>query len=423
MIFKAEKNGGVNAVRSDIALLLLSAVIVFQLSLLKYTLNLGGVATVVNSMMLLGLSVIAVKNVFTRSYPMRVWLFFLVPALLVYGAYLQNLVFSLFSNSNAVSGLGVLIPWAACLSVPFFIRSAGNRETIWRFFYHSMLIVCIVGLLEYVLGLNGILPLRTIDNPYADFLSPGVTVFFMLADGIPHYRFYAIFPEPGTFAMYLLPVIMYALVYKKYVGFVLFVVALVLTDSLGGLVGLLLLMLIYIYRRLMRTRLSVGLAVIVVSIVAAVALAFTYAALTEAYLEKDQSKTVREDNVANVIANLPSLLMTYPFGFTLAEGSLSNIDSKDNFGSTFALGNAIVLGGVFAFLGYFLVLISCFIISLKSITNKVHDLDSLVIFPSLLVVLTFIFQRATVMDSAMYSLLFAPSIVQYLQSQEKTYRL
>jgi hypothetical protein len=143
----------------------------------------------------------------------------------------------------------------------------------------------------------------------------------------------------------------------------------------------------------------------------------------EAYSSKNQSAEVRENNVANVIGKLPELVINHPLGFELSGESMSNIDSDDYFGSNFALGNALITGGLLSLLGYFMMLMSCLIISILSMARRISDLDHLVVFPSLLIALIFIFQRTTVMDSAIFAFLFAPSIIRYLQfTCEQTFK-
>lgn len=396
-------------------LLLFSMVLLFQLSMVKYTLNLGNVATIINAMMLLGLSIMAMRNIVGSTFLPSIWGVYLIPGILVYLGYLQNISLSMTANVSAASCLGLVIPWAAYLSVPFLIRNTADSEAVWRFFYRIMLFICAIGVIEYFLTFEDVLPLRIIETPLGTFLSGGLTVFHMQEDQNPYYRFYAIFPEPGTFAMYLLPVIIYALVYKKYIGFALFAVSLYLTDSLGGEIGLLLLVLLYMFGKLRKSQLSIGVSVVTALILAAGLISFFSADLIEAYSSKNQSAEVRENNVVGVIENLPVLIVNHPLGFELNGESMSTIDSSDYFGSNFALGNALITGGLLSLLGYFMMLMSCLVISLISLVKRTSDLDHQVVFPSLLVAFIFIFQRATVMDSAIFAFLFAPSVIRYLK--------
>lgn len=396
-------------------LLLFSLVLVFQLSIVKYTLDLGGPATIVNSLMLFGFSIIALRNIISQSFFPGVWGFYLFPGALVYTGYLLNIGMNAMANTQVASSLGLLIPWAAYLAVPFFIGNVSDTEIIWRFFYRSMILITAMGLLEYLLVFSGMVPLRTIETPLGIFVSGRLSILHMLEDGTAYSRFYAIFPEPGTFAMYLLPVLMYALVYKKYMGLLLFATALFLTESLGGFISLILLVLLYVFIRVRNSRFSLGVTVIPVLILAVGLVGYVSTGLSEAYRSKNISAEVREDNATNVIEKFPALILKYPFGMTLAEGSQSNIVNDDYFGSNFALGNALVLGGFFSLIGYFMVLGSCLAVSLASLTKRISGFDQQVVFPSLLALLPFIFQRTTVMDSATYAFLFAPSVIRSLQ--------
>src|SRR3989338_3729197 len=183
-----KKVESVTTMRSGIVLTLFALVVVFQLSMIKYTLGIGGVATAVNSLMLLGLSAIALRNIAGGAFTRSVWGGYLLPGLLVFGGFLLNISLNLISNANVASYFGLLIPWAAYLSVPFFIRNINDTEAIWRFFYRFMLIVSAIGLLEYTMTFSGVLPLRIIETPLGDFATGGLSVFFMPKDGLPHYR-------------------------------------------------------------------------------------------------------------------------------------------------------------------------------------------------------------------------------------------
>ncbi len=404
------------AMRTGTVLTFFVMALLFQLSMVKYVFGLTGVASMVNTLMLLGLSILGVKNVVSRAYPMEVWKGYLLPGALVFGGFFLNISLNLIENFGAASYLGLMIPWAAYLSVPFFIRTVADTEVIWRFFYRFMLLISLIGLLEYVLIFNNILSIRILTTPFGDFMTGGLSVFFMSEYGIPHYRMHSIFPEPGTYAMYQLLVIMYALVNKKYFGLSVFAVCFVLTDSLGGYISLVLLVLLYAFVKVRNTRLSLGVGMIPVVFLAIGLVAYVAPDLSGTYETKGDSAEEREKNFSNVIEKLPTLLITEPLGAALAEYSLSNTDDEKYLGSNFALGTAYTLGGDFAFLGYLLVVIFCLKASLASLKRGVANFDQRVVFPSLLAVMPFIFQRTTVMDSATFAFLFAPSIIRYLQS-------
>ena len=401
--------------RSGIVLALFTMVLLFQLSMIKYVLGIGGVATVANSLMLLVLSIIAVKIIAGGAFSQSVWGFYLLPGALVFIGFFLNVSLNLVANLGVVSYFGLLIPWAAYLSVPFFIPRVIDSETVWRYFYRFMFVICVATFLESFLVASGILSLRIIETHLATFLSGGLTVLLMLKDETAHYRLYGIFPEPGTFAMYLLPVIMYALVYRKYLGLIVFAVALVLTDSLGGFMSLILLVLLYAFIRMRRAKLSFGVSIIPSVLLAVALIGFVASDFSKTYSSKGESAEVRESNFSDVITKMPLLLLNHPLGLTLAEGTLSDIDDKEYYGSSFALGTAHAIGGDLAFLGYLLVLVVCLVVSFASIRKGLDDIDHRVIFPSLLALLPFVVQRATVMDSAAFAFLFAPSIVRHLQ--------
>lgn len=410
------RDDGTVTMRSGVVLMFFMVVLLFQLSMIKYVFGLTGIASMVNALMLLGLSILGIKNVVSGAFSMDVWKGYLLPGALVFGGFFLNISLNLISNVGVAGYLGLMIPWAAYLSVPFFIRTVADTEMIWRFFYRFMLIVSAIGLMEYVLIFNNILPLRVIETPFGSFLTGGVSIFLMPEYGIPHPRMHDVFPEPGTYAMYLLLVIMYALVNKKYFGLAIFAVAFVLSDSLGGYISLILLLLLYAFVRVRRTRFSIGVSMIPLLFMAVGLIGFVAPYLSETYSTKGESADVREKNFSDAIEELPSLLVNQPLGMTLAADTMSNTSDEMYLGSNFAPGTAYTIGGDLAFLGYSLVVMCSLFVALTSFKKGGVSFDQQVVFPTLIAVMPFVFQRATVMDSAAFAFLFAPSIIRYLQS-------
>jgi hypothetical protein len=422
MLMARGYNEDQGTMRSGIVLFVFFLIVLCQLSMLKFVLGIEGIASIVNSLMLLGFSILGLRNIVMGVFARNVWGAYLFPGILVFGGFLLNISLNLIDNPHVANYLGLIIPWAAFLAVPFFIRDLVETEKIWRFFYRFMLFVSIIGLLEYVLIFNNILSLRVLNTPYGNFLTGGISVFLMPADGLPHHRMHSIFPEPGTYAMYLLAAIMYALVNKKYFGLLVFAIAFFLTDSLGGYISLILLMLLFVFIKVRRTRFSLGVTMIPVFILAIGLVGYVAPYLSETYSNKGESAEVREGNFADVIEKLPSLMLDEPMGMTLAEESISNSAHNKYLGSNFAPGTAYTMGGDFAFLGYSAVIITCLWVSFVSLRNGSADFDQQIVFPVLLIAFPFVFQRLTIMDSATFAFLFAPSIIRYLRRKRSVTR-
>ncbi len=400
-------------------LIIFSMVLVFQLTCIKFTLNLVDLSRLINLIVMVGLSVKAAKNVINGVFEQNVLKSYALPGIMIYTGFLLNMILS-----GATSAFGLLIPWAAYLSVPLLIRSVIDSETIWLFFYRFMLITTIIGLLEYNLVSMDVLSFRIIETPYGEFGSSLISIFHVIYDGSAYYRFYSVFLEPGTLSMFLLPAILYALNYGKFIGLTVFALAFFLTDSLGGYISLMILVLVYILMKLKQSGFAIGLASFFVLIFAIGIISFASPYISASYVQKDNSATVREKNASVTIQNLPNLMFKYPLGMRLPSGggSFSEINNSDFSGSNFSPGVALITGGVIAFFGYMRVLINCIIIPIVSLMKpeRKYGLDTLVVFPSLIVTFPFVFQRTTFLESASFAFLFAPSLLRYLQSNETT---
>lgn len=398
---------------------LLILILLFQLSMIKYVFGISILSTAVNLLMLILFSALAAISVGRRVFPMSVWGGYIIPGLLVYLGFLLNITLNLISDFGVVGYFGLLLPWAAYLSIPFLIRDAGDSQNIWRFFYRFMYVFSVIGVFEYFLVFGNILSPRTFDTPMGQFSTVGLSVLYTPLGGIPNYRMHGIFPEPGTLAMYLLPAFMYALAYKKYIALMVFSVSILLTNSLGGYISLAMLVMIYVFVKARNARFSFGITMIPVVILGAALAIYVVPIFSDIYASKGESAEVRESNFENVVGKIPLLIVNYPLGMKLAGQSMSDISGDEYYGSNFAPGVAHVIGGDLALLGYCMLLISCLIIPITSLRKRVISFDQLVVFPTLLALLPFVFQRATIMDSAAFAFMFSPSLIRHLQSLRK----
>jgi hypothetical protein len=229
---------------------------------------------------------------------------------------------------------------------------------------------------------------------------------------------YGVFAEPGTFAMYLLPALAYALVHRKILAAVVFLVCMLLTASLGGYLGVTLVTVAFVQWEARRRG---AVASLFVALAAAVAVAWlfgtVYQFFSESYLNKGESAAARESNVGLFLAHFFDIAFEAPLGMELQGDSLTEIAKSDRLyiGSNFSVGNALIVGGLTAFFGYLMFLLVNTLCWLRAVgrggNSRLIECVS-ISFPAML---TFIFQRATVFDSALYSFLFAVPMLSLLR--------
>jgi len=354
------------------------------------------------------------------QYNKNICLFYVLPGVLVGIGYIINISFNSINNLNLISYYGGLFPWLLYLAMPgIVIQNKEFFENLWKQYYYFMLIAVIAGLIEYYVVLTGLSSPKLISTSGGEFLSGKVSLFLGLEDGSIHYRFYGCFLEPGSLAMYLLPAIAYALYYNKYVGIILLPLGIYFSDSFGGIISGLCLIIIAVFVSLNKGRSIYNIAtslILVICLIIFPSVANFYAVQ---YEEKNESRIVREEAFSNTVSNIPAMIINNPIGYTLGENTLSNIESEYYYGANFTPGNALYMGGVISFIGYLFVLIVSIVASLMSILKRNLSRQQKTVFTSIIVLMPFIFQRSVVWDNAIYSLLFVPTILKYIEYKKE----
>ncbi len=393
--------------------LLFWAMMIFEVSVLPDSLGLGLAARVVNATALVVLFAYGL-GVLVGGLPERVLVLYCCPVMLVVVGFLVNILRS--ASPETLSHLGLLLPWAAALSVPFM--PGHDPERYWRLFYRFMLVASLVALIEYAAVFSGWLAPTVIETKRGDFLKGVFTIFHGLEDDTVYYRMYGVFAEPGTFAMYLLPALAYALIHRKMIATASLLACLVLTASLGGYFGFAIMLASFLHWELRRrsavAQLIVGLGAIVVMALTAGAL---YEFFSVSYLDKGVSAGTRESNLSLFFTNFFEILSRAPLGMDLKGESLSNLADTDKayIGSNFAPGTALMIGGVTAFLGYTIFLTVSTVCWLKILIRKSDHRVFAYVCVSFPALMTFVFQRTTIYESAVYSFLFAAPLLATLR--------
>jgi hypothetical protein len=133
----------------------------------------------------------------------------------------------------------------------------------------------------------------------------------------------------------------------------------------------------------------------------------------DAYDAKNESKTVREDIVFGFFGNCLGILADAPLGYRLTGQSLTAVGATQGnyLGSNFTLYNALVTGGIIAFVGYGLVLAINLVVCAKYCLGGCEDRIIAVASISILSLLTFVVQRPTLFEYTLCGFLFAPVII------------
>jgi len=391
-------------------------VLVFQVSILPDVLGVTVLARIANALVLI-LFFMCALSVLTRRMSERVAQFYVFPILLVILGYVLNIARS--GHIDALSHLGLVLPWLGALSVPF-MRGV-SWERYWLSFYRFMVVVSVIALVEYAAVFENLLTPTLISTRYGEFLKGVFTIFHGLDDGVAYERMYGVFPEPGTYAMLLLPVMGYGLIHRRFLAVALFFTCLVFTGSLGGYLGLVVLLFTYAYW-LGRTRSpAVGVAVVLaVLMVAALAGGAAYDIVKGMYDNRagTESASLRESNVSLFFRNFSSLVFEMPLGMDLTGGTLSTLGNSSRLyiGSNFSIGTALILGGIASMLGYVSFLVVNIAWWLRGLGARWNDKNAASVYVGLPALATFIVQRTTIFEYAIYAFLFAAPVLASLRS-------
>jgi len=340
----------------------------------------------------------------------------MLPGLFVFAGMFLNFTLNSITNLNVINHFGQLLPWATYLAMPALLKkNACDSETLWRYFYYFMLTAAFLGLSEYFLVISGKLSTRIMSIPGGEFLVGRFSILRFMKGFIPYPRLYACFAEPGTLAMFLIPVIAYAYFYKKYIGLSIFLLAIFFSQSLGGIIAIAIMIPLLVFLFINKRKVSLAISITLLILFSSAIVICFKAPFTVAYERKKSSATNRELNIKNTIINLLPLFVNNPIGFELEEGTASDSKNPYYYGSSFALGHIFQMGGISAFLGYSVILLVSVVVSFLRIIPKNLSLEEKVVFTSLIVLFPFIFQRKAVWDSTIFAFLFVPSIINFLR--------
>ena len=399
-------------------LLLLLSVFFFQDTVFKYIWNITALSKIFNAIFLLLISAYIFFIMVSKiSFSKDIWKNFLIPGFLIFSGLIINVIISSLSNIRLLSQIGWALPWVLFLLIPYLKKqNLINVFTLWRLSYYFMIVFILLGLIDYYLIYYLIETNGIIETPFGGFFRGNFSILGIdNYNNTPYRRFYGFFMEPGTLAMMTLPFILYAFLYKKIIGMIILLTGFILTYSLGGYLGLILLVFLVFFSKIRNKKYRITL-IVLLPMLLVLSYSFLGGNLIDQYQNKGLSATVREDNFTDGLKALPSLLISYPFGLPLKETTEENSKNLLYVGSNFIPMSYLIRGGALSFIGYILLLI----MSLKGafkilISNKKMEIEYTVVAISIIVMVPFLFQRPTYYESSLFGLLFVPILIDALK--------
>lgn len=405
-------------IRFDYVSLMLLGVLIFQLTVFKDTLSIHLLARLVNALILFVLAA-NLCLLINNKRPKTVLLYYSLPLLLILLGYSINLILAL--SPESLGQASKLLPYLGALTIPFVKKH--DLAKCWHIFYFFMFWTVVISIFEYIAIFGGFLEPVRIETSRGVFFKGIFSILHYLDGGIPYYRFYGMFTEPGTLAMYLIPALVYALVYSKKLAVGIFLIAIAMTASLGGYVSVLVVGYCFMswqagkskYRKLVQ---------VVVFLLAALCLLMVSEELTSLYMAKGLSASVREDQFFYFADNFIAILADKPFGFILEGESLSALqsDNPNYLGSNLSFYTAFVQGGILAFVGYTMFFSLNVIVLIKYYTqNRDPDRLTACAMLSLPGILMFAFQRVTILETLLFAFLFSVPLLRVLMREPRMF--
>ncbi len=393
--------------------------LLFQITVLKHIWQMELLSRISNSATILLFSAYALSQLIEVQLGPRMVKFYLLPGVLIFVGAFINITRGVISNPSLINQYGLMVPWAVYLAVPFLVRQGQlNLAGLWRYYSNFMLAAAGLSLVEYYLVFEGLITARSILTSGGYFLAGMFSIWHVNDSGEIHYRLYSAFLEPGTLAMFLLPAMAYACFHRRIFALVLYAVSMYMTDSLGGFIGVGMLILLVLPIAFTRSQL---LSVVLLVTLAFVAFSTFGENLSDRYDNKGLSATTREENVIMGLRNLPNLVVTFPFGLPITESTEKATESSAFYGYNFAPLSAFYLGGILAMAGYLMVLIVSMWYAASSFLRQDISIDERVAIVSLICLFPFVVQRSVIWDCNLFSLLFAPFILLFLQANHGAY--
>lgn len=402
---------------SKLVLFIFIVTVFFQITAYKFIWGVEWVSRFSNLAALVITSVYAFKSL-KHKYNYRIYYYYIMPGMMIVTGILINIIINSYNNINNINQIATIMSWMVYLIIPILMKFKNlDVLSLWKYFNYFMIGTVFLSTLEYIALFAGYITPRSIMTSGGPFLAGNFSMLHELETGDFHYRFYASFLEPGTLAMFILPAMAYAFLLRKYISLLIYSIAMISSDSLGGFIGvamLIILMVFYKYRKKLIVSIT---AVMVVVVLMGL---FFGNDLKERYEQKNktESAAVREKNTSDFVKNLPNLFINYPFGLPLTESTEEAEKNPSYFGSNFSPGVVYNIGGIISFLGYIIIIFISMWYSLVNFFSKNLAIEEQVVVITLMCMLPFIFQRSSLWDSNIFSLLYAPFIVSFLKNAE-----
>lgn len=338
------------------------------------------------------------------------WVGVLLPSLLIVLGLSINILTNIFDSNEAIYFFSMTIPWLFLIA---YFKLPGNQKhiySLWDFSFLFFTLFTLLGLIEYLLFYNlHLISFRPLVFKQGPVLSGLFSILHQLEDGRPHDRFYSIFSEPGTYAMWIFPFILYGIYKRKFISVIILTAGFLLSRSLGGYVALILAAALLIVRNLtIKTSRLVKAFSLIIVLISFMLLIPVTSKVYEIYDTRTGSKESRLSNLTQTFTKLPINVIENPRGIKLHIDTNRQEKVQGYISSNSMFSVYYQVGGILSLLGYLLFISVNFLIAANNFFKKEHPLGILGTVSSLTILILplYLLQRTTFLESALFSMLF-----------------
>jgi hypothetical protein len=358
--------------------------------------------------------------IWRRPCTLKVFITYFFPVALILIGVLANYVKNMVQLGGISNNIATIFPFFYALTFSYYIGT--HKKLLDRILELYVIAItlfsalAIVDLLAINLGLYAAEPIAGSGEAYGggDQYGKGLFAFYgILSDGNIYPRLYGLFPEPGHYAMYLLPVLIHNIITRKPAFLAINFICFIATQSFGGYLALFFIlatMLAYSSSQKLRLRHFIWLIGIILSFYFLYSYLVDY--LVDYYIAKGESASIRVNNVLFFFKDFKEMVYHYPLGYPFFE-SLEQMRLEERFvvSTNFSPFNIYIQGGLISLIGYVSLVFICLYYAL--INHRKKDVCIRVFCIVVPAFILFTVQRTTPFETYYFPFLIAPFIVYF----------
>ena len=383
--------------------------LVVQGTNLKLNLSLGLISTFLTLILVLIPLVIIILRLNKALLSPKNSLVFISASLIICSCFL-NLLLQVPNYIGIVQTLSFTLPWlllVAAIMSREYIEENSYKFLDW--FNNFIVILIFFGIIEYIacFAFGKIPPL--VETANGDFFVGYTTVFHVIGDSdLPHFRFYGPFGEPGELAMWGSILLIYNIIRKNYLYVLILLIALFGAFSPSVFLALSIPYIVFSIKRKSILSFFLFFSTLLLAFIFRNEIFIFY---DEVIVNKARSLAARSDNFFGFFNDFKYLFLNHPMGIPFFETTAEKFESGIGYITNFTPTYAFESGGFIAFICYMYMLIFGLYISLKGILFSRNNFLDYEIYIYFLMLATYVVQRHTVFEFAIFPLLFGAIFV------------